>query len=224
MSENKTLFTQVDDYIDNLFIGDDAVMQAVERSLVEAELPQISVSPSQGKFLHILARLMKARRILELGTLAGYSTIWLARALPADGRLVTIEYDPTHAEVARKNIELAGFANRVDVRVGRGLDVLPQLEAEGAGPFDFVFIDADKQPYAEYFQWALRLSRPGTLIIADNVVRDGKVIDEESSDELVKGVRRFNDLLAATPSVTAVVLQLVGVKDHDGMAFALVNG
>ena len=224
MSEEKTLFTQVDAYIDELFIGDDAVLQAVERSLVEAELPQISVSPSQGKFLHILARLMKARRILELGTLAGYSTIWLARALPADGQLITIEYDSNHADVARKNIELAGFADRVDVRVGRGLAVLPQLEAEGAGPFDFVFIDADKQPYKEYFDWALRLSRPGTLIIADNVVRDGKVIDGQSTDELVMGVRRFNDALAANPAVTAVVLQLVGVKDHDGMAFALVNG
>jgi caffeoyl-CoA O-methyltransferase len=224
MSEESTLFTQVDAYIDELFIGDDPVLQAVERSLVDAELPQISVSPSQGKFLHILARLLKARRILELGTLAGYSTIWLARALPADGQLITIEYDPKHAEVARKNIELAGFAERVELRVGRALDVLPELQAEGAGPFDLIFIDADKQPYAEYFEWALRLARPGSLIIGDNVVRDGKVLDADSSDDLVRGVRRFNSALAANKSVSAVILQLVGVKHHDGMAFAIVNG
>ena len=223
MSGENPLFGEVDAYIDELFIGDDPILQSVERSLVEAELPQISVSPSQGKFLYLLARLMGAKRILELGTLAGYSTIWLARALPADGHLITIEYDPKHAEVARSNIALAGFQDRVDVRVGRGLDVLPELHAEGAGPFDLVFIDADKQPYAEYFDWSLKLARPGSLIIADNVVRDGKVLDAESSDELVRGVRRFNSALAANEDVSAVILQLVGVKHHDGMAFAIVN-
>jgi caffeoyl-CoA O-methyltransferase len=224
VSEENPLFAQVDAYIDELFIGDDPVLQAVERSLLEAELPQISVSPSQGKFLYLLARLMGAKRILELGTLAGYSTIWLARALPADGHLVTIEYDPKHAEVARNNIALAGFQDRVELRLGRALDVLPELQTEGAGPFDFIFIDADKQPYAEYFEWALRLARPRSLIIADNVVRDGKVLDAESSDELVRGVRRFNAALAANRDVSAVILQLVGVKHHDGMAFAIVNG
>jgi caffeoyl-CoA O-methyltransferase len=224
VSDENPLFAQVDAYIDELFIGDDPVLQSVERSLVEAGLPQISVSPSQGKFLYLLARLMKARRILELGTLAGYSTIWLARALPADGHLVTIEYDPTHAEVARNNIALAGFPDRVELRVGRALDVLPELQKEGVGPFDFVFIDADKQPYTEYFEWALRLARPGSLIIADNVVRDGKVLDADSSDELVRGVRRFNSALGANKNVSAVILQLVGVKHHDGMAFAIVNG
>ena len=224
MSDENPLFAQVDAYIDELFIGNDPVLQAVERSLVEAELPQISVSPSQGKFLNLLARLMGAKRILELGTLAGYSTIWLARALPPDGHLVTIEYDPKHAEVARNNIALAGFQDRVEVRGGRALDVLPELQAEGAAPFDFFFIDADKQPYTEYFEWALRLARPGSLIIADNVVRDGKVLDADSNDELVRGVRRFNSALAANRDVSAVILQLVGVKHHDGMAFAIVNG
>jgi predicted O-methyltransferase YrrM len=224
VSDENPLFAQVDAYIDELFIGNDPVLQGVERSLVEARLPQISVSPSQGKFLYLLARLIKARRILELGTLAGYSTIWLARALPADGQLITIEYDPNHAEVARNNIAQAGFQDRVELRVGRALDVLPELQTEDAGPFDFIFIDADKQPYAEYFEWALKLARPGSLIIADNVVRDGKVLDADSSDELVRGVRRFNSALAANKDVSAVILQLVGVKHHDGMAFAIVNG
>jgi caffeoyl-CoA O-methyltransferase len=224
VSDQNELFAQVDSYIDTLFIGNDPVFQAVEQSLVDAGLPQISVSPSQGKFLHLLARLMNARRILELGTLAGYSTIWLARALPPEGKLVTIEYDPKHAEVAEKNIALAGLTERVDVLVGRALDILPGIAAELAEPFDLIFIDADKQPYAEYFQWALRLSRPGTLIVGDNVVRDGKILNESTEDELVRGVQRFNKAVAENKDVTAVILQLVGVKHHDGMAFALVNG
>ena len=217
------LFEKVDRYIESVLSLEDPVLRAVDQSLDEAELPRISVSPAQGKFLHLLARLCSAKRILELGTLAGYSTIWLARVLPADGRLITIESDPVHAGVAKRNIERAGLADRIEVRIGKALDVLPQLQAEGAAPFDLIFIDADKPPYTEYFQWALRLSRPGTLIIADNVVRDGDILDANSDDERVQGARRFNAALGASQAVTATILQLAGVKGYDGMALAVVK-
>src|SRR5688500_17369044 len=217
------LFEQVDRYIESVLSLEDPVLRAVDQSLDEAELPRISVSPAQGKFLHLLARLCSARRILELGTLGGYSTIWLARALPADGRLITIESDAVHAGVAKRNIERAGLADRIEVRIGKALEVLPQLQAEGAAPFDLIFIDADKPPYTEYFQWALRLSRPGTLIIADNVVRDGDILDANSDDERVQGARRFNAALGASQAVTATILQLAGVKGYDGMALAVVK-
>lgn len=216
-------FPQIDHYISTLFNPPDPVLDATEQSIVEAGMPVISVSANQGKFLYLLALLCRAERILELGTLGGYSTIWLARALPQGGRLVTVELEPAYAEVARKNLERAGLAGRVDIRIGRGLDVLPQLEAEGAGPFDMIFIDADKPPYTEYFRHALRLSRPGTLIVADNVIREGQVLDPGHPDERVTGVQRFNEMLAAEKSVTATILQTVGAKDWDGMALALVN-
>jgi caffeoyl-CoA O-methyltransferase len=217
------LFESVDQYINELFIGKDEALKFTEESIIMAGIPQISVSPAQGKLLHILARLNKANKILEIGTLAGYSTIWMARALPKNGLLVTIEYDPMHVAVAQNNITNAGLNAVVSIRVGKALDLLPLIEAEGIAPFDMIFIDADKEPYLEYFQWALKLSRPGTLIIADNVIREGKVLDPEHADERVKGVQRFNTMLATEPTVTAIIIQTVGAKDHDGMAIAIVN-
>jgi len=220
---NQQLFESVDNYINNLLVEEDDALRATEASILKNDIPQISISPNQGKFLQILARLSNAKKILEVGTLAGYSTIWLARALSKTGRLISLEFDPKHASVAKQNIDRAGLGSMVEIRVGKALDTLPQLEKEGAGPFDMIFIDADKSPYAEYFQWALKLSRPGTLIVADNVIREGKVLDPGSSDEMVKGVQRFNDVLAKTTSVTATIIQTVGTKEHDGMAIAIVN-
>ena len=220
---NNELFESVDHYISNLVGQEDDALIAATESLKEAGMPAISVSPNQGKFLQILALLCNAEKILELGTLAGYSTIWMARALPQDGHLITIESDPKHAAVAEKNITRASLASRVEIRTGKALDIMPQLLHEGAGPFDMIFIDADKPPYAEYFGWALRLSRPGTLIVADNVIRDGKVLDENSTEPAVNGAQRFNKMLAANTAVTATILQMVGVKEYDGMALAVVK-
>lgn len=218
------LWSSVDRYIADLFVGtDDALMTALDASR-EAGLPAIAVAPHEGKLLYILARAIGAKRILEIGTLGGYSTIWLARALPNEGRLITLEFDPKHADVARGNIARAGLSDRVEVRVGRALDTLPDIAAENAGPFDLVFIDADKQGYVDYFDWSLQLSRRGTLIIADNVIRDGKVLDADTQDTLVQGVRHFNEVLAAEPRVIATAFQTVGAKGHDGMAIALVAG
>ena len=186
-------------------------------------MPQISVSPTEGKLLHVLARLCGAKKILEIGTLGAYSTIWMARALPSDGRLMSIEADPAYAEVARSNLERAGVQERVTVRVGRALEVLPEIEAEGLGPFDMIFIDADKPPYVEYFGWALRLACSGTLIVADNVIRAGEVLKPDGTDEMAAGVRRFNAALAAENRVSAVVLQTIGARGHDGMAVAVVR-
>ena len=220
---NNKLFEDVDHYISNLLAYEDDALLAATKSLEEAGMPAISVSPNQGKFLQIMALLCNAKNILELGTLAGYSTIWMARALPKEGQLITLEYDPKHAAVAQKNIERAGLASQIDIRVGKALDILPQLYDEKAGPFDMIFIDADKPPYAEYFQWALRLSRPGTLIIADNVIRDGQVLDAAPADDRVVGAQRFNNVLGASNAVTATIVQMVGVKEYDGMALAVVK-
>lgn len=220
---NNQIFESVDHYISDLLGHEDEALIAATESLKEADMPAISVSPNQGKFLQLLALLCNAKNILELGTLAGYSTIWMARSLPADGRLITIEADPKHAEVAEKNIVRAGLASHVQIKTGKALEILPQLLHEGAGPFDMIFIDADKPPYAEYFEWALRLSRPGTLIVADNVIRDGKVLDENSTEAAVNGAQRFNKMLAANTAVTATILQMVGVKEYDGMALAVVK-
>ena len=192
MSEH--VWTEVDRYISDLFVPDDAALDAALHDSESAGLPPINVSRNQGKLLQLLARLAGARRILEIGTLGGYSTIWLARALPAGGRLITLEAEPKHAEVARANIARAGLAGAVEVRLGRAIETLPQLVAEGQGPFDFIFIDADKPGYADYLGWALKLSRRGTVIIADNIVRKGAVIDSASSDAKVQGVRRFNEV------------------------------
>src|SRR6185295_12669406 len=190
------IFGAVDEYITGLFEQEDSSLNAVEQSIKESNIPPISISPNQGKFLQLLARLCHAKKILEIGTLAGYSTIWLARALPKDGKLITLEYEPLHARVSQKNIDRAGLSSVVEIRVGKGIDLLPKLVEEGAGPFDMIFIDADKPPYKEYFDWSLKLSRPGTLIVADNVIREGKVLQDKSPDEMVAGVKRFNAALA----------------------------
>lgn len=217
------LFASVDKYISDLLAEEDDALKAVEQSIYDQGIPQISVSPNQGKFLQIMATLCGARNILEIGTLAGYSTIWMARALPEGGRMVTLEYDALHARVARENIERAGLAEKVEVRLGKAIDILPQLEQEGAGPFDMIFIDADKPPYPEYYEWALKLSRPGTLIIADNVIREGQVLDPNSPDEKVQGVQRLNEMLSKDSRVSATILQTVGIKEYDGMAIVVVN-
>jgi len=216
-------WTAVDLYLTGLFVPPDPALDAALQTSAAAGLPPINVSPNQGKLLLLLARVQGARTVLEIGTLGGYSTIWLARALPADGRLITLESDPNHAAVARANIARAGLAGVVELRLGRALDTLPQLAAEGRGPFDLVFIDADKPGYPDYLTWALKLSRRGSLIIADNVVRKGAVIDAASSDANVQGVRRFNELLAAEPRISATAIQTVGSKGYDGFAIALVT-
>lgn len=220
MSQNQ--WTAVDRYITDLFIPHDPALEAIVRSSAAAGLPPIHVSPPQGKFLMMLALLRGARRILEIGTLGGYSTVWLARALPRGGRLVTLEIDPEHAEVARANLARAGVEKVVEVRLGPAEKTLPRMHAAGEGPFDLIFIDADKESYPEYLDWAVKLSRPGTLIVADNVVRNGRVVDKNSADPDVKGVRKFNDALSLNPQVVAVELQTVGSKGYDGFAMALV--
>jgi len=216
-------WTQVDRYITDLLVRPDPALDAALAASTAAGLPAINVSPPQGKLLQLLARAQGARKILEIGTLGGYSTIWLAGALPAGGRLITLEADPKHAEVARGNIARAGLASVVEVRLGRAIDTLPQLVAEKQGPVDLIFIDADKPGYPDYFPWALKLSRTGTLLIADNVVRKGAVADASSSDPNVQGVRRYNELLAAEPRLIATAIQTVGSKGYDGLAIAMVT-
>jgi predicted O-methyltransferase YrrM len=214
----------VDRYVTDLLVPPDPALDAAVEATEAAGIPQMQVSPIEGKLLHLLARLVNARAILEIGTLAGYSAIWLARALPEDGRLVTLEAEPRHAEVARANIERAGLAGVVDVRVGPALDTLPQLAQEGAGPFDMVFIDADKACNPAYLDWALRLTRPGSLIVTDNVVRGGALADPTQSDPSILGARRLHERLAAEPRVSATTIQTVGIKGHDGISIALVTG
>lgn len=217
-------WTAVDQYIADLLVqSTPALTEALEAS-TKAGLPAISVSPTQGKFLQQLVQIRGARSILEVGTLGGYSTIWLASALPPGGRVVTLEVDPGHAAVASANIASAGLSDRVEVRVGPALDTLPQVAADGLGPFDISFIDADKPNIPEYFAWALKLSRRGSVIIVDNVVRDGEVIDANSDDASVKGVRRLNEMIAAERRVSATVIQTVGSKGYDGFAMILVTG
>jgi predicted O-methyltransferase YrrM len=217
------LWTAVDQYINGLLAPNDPALNAALEASAAAGLPSIQVSPSQGKLLHLLARLQGARNILEIGTLGGYSTIWMARALPPGGRLLTLEADAKHAEVARANFARAGLAGVIELRLGPALDTLPQVAAEGRGPFDFIFIDANKDTMPEYFDWALRLSRRGSVIIADNVIRDGAVIDAASKDPDIQGVRRFNERLAAESRVSATEIQTVGSKGYDGFALALVT-
>ncbi|WP_413753652.1 O-methyltransferase [Streptomyces sp. R-74717] len=216
-------WTEVDDYFNGLLVGPDEALDAAVEASDKAGLPAIQVAANQGKLLNLLARLQGARTVLEIGTLGGYSTIWLARALPEGGRLVTLESDPECAEVARGNIERAGLSEVVEIRVGRALDTLPELAEEGYGPFDVVFIDADKPSNPDYLAWSLKLTRPGSLIIADNVVRDGEVADGGSDDPKVQGVRRFTELVAAEPTLTATALQTVGSKGYDGLMLALVT-
>jgi predicted O-methyltransferase YrrM len=216
-------WTAVDRYIRGLLVPEDPILDAALETSRAAELPAINVSPTQGKLLHLLARIQGARRILELGTLGGYSTIWLARALPAEGRLITLEANAKHAEVARENIARAGLARLVDVRLGSALDSLKQMIASGCAPFDFIFIDADKSGYPDYLTWTLKLSRPGAMIIADNVVRNAKVLDPSSDDPDVQGIRRFNELLAAEHRLSATTIQTVGSKGYDGFTLAMVE-
>jgi predicted O-methyltransferase YrrM len=219
---NQDLWSEVDRYITDLLVKPEPALQAALDASNAAGLPEIQVAPNQGKLLNLLARLTSARAILEIGTLGGYSTIWMARALPKDGMLITLESDPKHAEVARANIARAGLSGIVELRLGKALDTLPKIAGERRGPFDLIFIDADKPNIPEYFGWALKLSRKGGLILVDNVVREGAVIDSKSTDESVKGVRRFNEMLAAEPRVSATTIQTVGGKGYDGLAIALV--
>jgi predicted O-methyltransferase YrrM len=212
----------VDQYFLGKIIGQDAALEEAQRAAEVAGLPPISVTAAQGKLLHLLVRMLGARKVLEIGTLAGYSTIWMARALPPGGKLISLEYEPRHAEVARSNIERAGVSALIEVRVGEALKTLPALESEG--PFDLIFIDADKENNAGYFQWALKLSRPGSVIIVDNVVREGKVADPDSTDENVLGARRVVDLIATEPRVSATAIQTVGSKSYDGFLLAVVSG
>ncbi|MGH2533442.1 MAG: O-methyltransferase [Thermomicrobiales bacterium] len=216
-------WTAVDRYLTDLFVPPDPALDAALQSSADAGLPPHNVAPNQGKLLYLLARIHGARSILEIGTLGGYSTIWLARALPPDGRLVTLEANPKHAEVARANIDRAGLVGVADIRLGRALETLARLEAEKTDPFDLIFIDADKPNNPAYLAWSLKLSRPGTLIIADNVVRNGTVLDSTTADPNVQGVRRFNELLAAEPQLNSTAIQTVGSKGYDGFAIALVS-
>lgn len=220
---DNSLFVTVDNYIQNMLAKEDQALLETITSLDKAGIPQISVSANQGKFLQVLAKISGAKRILELGTLGGYSTIWLARALPDNGRLITVEASPEYAAVARQNLLKAGVEDKVEIIIGKAIDVLHQLIRDKTLPFDMIFIDADKPPYTEYFEQALHLSRPGTVIVCDNVIREGKVMDQNVQDERVTGVQRFNTMLGNNTKVTATILQMVGVKEHDGMAIAVVD-
>jgi predicted O-methyltransferase YrrM len=229
-SDAHALWSAVDGYIAEHLVPGDPALEAALRDSDAAGLPPIAVTANQGKLLELLARIQGARSILELGTLGGYSTIWLARALPPGGRLITLEADPRFAALARANIARAGVADVVELRVGAALETLSQLHAEGAGPFDLIFIDADKNNYPGYFEWSLKLSRPGTVIVGDNVVRDGAILDPdaydpERGDEIIKGVRRFYELVGAEPrvSTSATAIQTVGTKGHDGFALMIVG-
>ena len=222
MEIKSEVWTAVDDYINSQLAPSDSVLDAARNASAAAGLPDIAVTPSQGKLLHLLARSQNARNILEIVTLGAYSTIWLARALPADGQLITLEFSPKHAEVARANISRAGLSDKVELREGPALETLPELAVEGLPPFDLIFIDADKENNANYFAWALRLSRPGSLIFIDNVIRDGAVADATSTDPMVQGVRRLNELLAKETRVIATTIQTVGSKGYDGFTLALV--
>ncbi len=215
-------WTQVESYLERLLNPPDSILDTALEGSAAAGLPEIAVTPGQGKLLHLLARMVSARRILEIGTLGGYSTIWLARALPADGLLLTLEADRKHFHVAQENVLSAGLAKLVQQRLGRALNTLPKIAAEGIGPFDFVFIDADKENTKEYFDWALRLSRPGAAIVVDNVIRDGEVANAKTADPRVLGIRRFNEALARETRVSATTIQTVGSKGYDGFTLALV--
>jgi predicted O-methyltransferase YrrM len=218
------VWTEVDEYFGDLLAPSDDALDSALHANRKADLPEIDVTPLQGKFLELLVRITAARRVLELGTLGGYSTIWLARAVPESGCVVSLEIDPHHAEVARANLARAGVLNRVDLRVGRASDQLKAIVESGDAPFDLIFIDADKSGYPEYLDWSLRLSRPGTVILADNVVRDGKVIQSDNRDPNIQGVRRFTELVAAEPRLSATAIQTVGTKGYDGFELAVVLG
>ena len=215
---------EVDAYLENrLHAAGDGLVEVLAANAA-AGLPAIDISPLHGKLLHLLARMAQARRALEIGTLGGYSTIWLARALPEDGRVVTLEAEPRHAAVARENYRRAGVLGKIDLRVGRAVETLPKLADEGLPPFDLVFIDADKPNNPAYLDWALKLSRPGTVIVVDNVVRDGRILQDGTDDATVNGVRRMFDIMHDDARLTATAVQTVGAKGWDGFAVAVVNG
>jgi predicted O-methyltransferase YrrM len=216
-------WTEVDQYFSERLLQSDPTLEAALETSVTAGLPAIAVSPNQGKLLQMLAQIVGARSILEIGTLGGYSTIWLARGLRPGGHLITLEVDPKHAEVAERNVSSAGLKAVVEIRIGDALETLPQLSAERRGPFDLIFVDADKQNIPAYFEWAMKLSRPGTLIVVDNVVRSGAVIDADSDDPSVQGVRRFVELLGAQTGASGTAIQTVGTKGYDGFAVVLVG-
>jgi predicted O-methyltransferase YrrM len=216
-------WTAVDEYFSEKLVRPDAALTAALEANAAAELPSIDVAPNQGKFLHLLARMQDASRILEIGTLGGYSTIWLARALAPGGKLLTLEFEPKHAAVAKSNIAHAGLANRVEIRVGAALDSLAQLATENPAPFDMIFIDADKPNNPHYLTWALKLSRLGTLILCDNVVREGAILDAKHEDPRVQGTRQLFDLMSAEPRLLSTAIQTVGSKGYDGFAMALVT-
>lgn len=220
---DEALWGRVDDYIAAKLVKAEAAFEAALAANAAAGLPAIDVSAAQGKFLSLMVRATGAKRVLELGTLGGYSTIWMAKALPADGRLVTLEYDPNHAEVARRNIEAAGVGEKVTIHVGAAVETLPLVAAQNPGPFDFIFIDADKPNNPAYLDWAVKLSRPGTVIILDNVIRDGKVLDPDDPDPRIIGTRAAYDVLATHPRLTATALQTVGSKGWDGFAMMIVD-
>jgi predicted O-methyltransferase YrrM len=215
-------WTEIDNFFSDALIPPDRVLESVLESSRAAGLPAINVSPNQGRLLEMLARILSARTILEIGTLGAYSTIWLARGMQTGGRLITLEADPAHAAVALANIARAGLQNVVELRLGSASDTLPQISAERRGPFDLIFIDADKENIPSYFEWALRLSRPGSVIIVDNVVRDGRVIDSKTDDRDIQGVRRFIEMLGANATVSGTAIQTVGVKGYDGFAIVRV--
>jgi predicted O-methyltransferase YrrM len=216
-------WAEVDEYVSGLLAPHDEVLEGALAASERAGLPAIQVSPPQGKLLQLLAQMLGARTILEFGTLGGYSTIWLGRGLPEGGRLITLEADPSYAGVARENISRAGLDDVVELRVGPALEVLPELEGEGAGPFDLTFIDADKAHTPDYFSWALEHSHPGSAIVADNVVRDGALVDLDDSDPAIEAQRRFHEMLAEEPRVSATTIQTVGSKGYDGFTLALVG-
>jgi predicted O-methyltransferase YrrM len=218
---SQEMWSAVDDYLVKLLLPPDAVLDAALKASSDAGLPQIAVSPTQGKFLHLLAKIRGAKKILEIGTLGGYSTIWLARALPADGKLITLEYAAKHADVARANLKRAGVADKTEVIVGPAIESLPTLL--GRGPFDLVFIGADKVSTPSYFEWAMKLTKSGSVIIVDNVIRKGSITDAKSTDENVRAIRNFNEMLSKEARVTATTLQTVGSKGYDGFAIAVVN-
>jgi predicted O-methyltransferase YrrM len=215
-------WTAVDDYFSNALLDSDPALDALAAATA-AGLPAISVSPLQGKFLNLLARMIRARNILEVGTLGGYSTIWMAKALPPGGRVVTLEIDATHADVAQKSFVKAGLGKTIQLHLGPALETLPKVEGEGGEPFDLVFIDADKPNNPNYFEWALKLTRAGSVIVVDNVVRSGAVTDPKNHDAGVEGVRKVCELIAATPRVDATAIQTTGIKGYDGFILALVT-
>jgi predicted O-methyltransferase YrrM len=219
----KDVWEAVDKYFDEMLIPHDSALEDALAAASAENLPAIQVSSVQGKLLHLLARIMGARNILEIGTLGGYSTIWMARALPEGGRIITLEADPKHAEVAQKNFARAGVENKVELRLGKALDTLPKVAADGRDPFDMFFIDANKSNMPEYFEWSLKLARKGSVIIADNVVREGAVLDARSKDADIQGIRRFLEMVGKEKRVSGTALQTVSTKNYDGFALVLVT-